>query len=249
MAEASRIEFSFGDPVPIGGLPIIKMLTASPEILTDQSRSIVSWETENANDATLNGLEVALNGQEIVQLYHTNDFTLIASNQNGSVSKTISIEVRRTHILPDAFQTPWDLIPNFAKNYTHMALKNGYWHDPTIWSSGYVPDDYSIVYIPKDITVTILKGKWGCWSLIIFGALLRDPNENSELELVSAIVAPNGAYIDGTVETPVRADRQHSLTFRDIPTFQAKEGERRIGNNIWNIQQGDWDPIMGSVKS
>lgn len=70
-------------------------LLASPSVIESGQSSTLTWVSSNATEVTLEGEAVPPNGPRVVSPAVTSTFTLQATGEGGSVSKTLTITARR----------------------------------------------------------------------------------------------------------------------------------------------------------
>jgi hypothetical protein len=74
-------------------LPIIRLFTAEPYSIVQGNTTTLSWEVSQATKVVLNGVQVPLNGSQIVSPAGTTTYTLNASNQYWTSTKSVTITV------------------------------------------------------------------------------------------------------------------------------------------------------------
>lgn len=73
--------------------PSITSFNAAPSSIISGNSTVLSWETDGASSITLNGSAVAPAGTQTVSPTVDTDYTLIATNENGSTTLKIKVEV------------------------------------------------------------------------------------------------------------------------------------------------------------
>ncbi len=80
-------------------LPVISFFTANPTNIFKGNSSKISWEVLNASTVTIQPeiSEVSLTGDKTISPVNTTTYTLVASNEKGSVNTSIKITVASTY--------------------------------------------------------------------------------------------------------------------------------------------------------
>ena len=95
-----------------------------------------------------------------------------------------------------------DLVPRDAA--THVAISDGDWDNPAIWSNGEVPGEDAKVLIPQGVTVNYGSVREEeLFTLRIDGKLSFATDVDSKMVFDTMIVAPDGHLEIGTMDNPV----------------------------------------------
>jgi hypothetical protein len=73
--------------------PSIVSFNAAPSSIISGNSTVLTWNTEGASGVTLNGSPVTLSGTQTVSPTVDTEYTLVASNQNGSTTTVVRLEV------------------------------------------------------------------------------------------------------------------------------------------------------------
>lgn len=107
--------------------------------------------------------------------------------------------------MADEHMAAMNLAPRGAA--THVAIGNGDWFDPIIWSNGEVPGDDARVLIPDGVTVGYNEvSDARLFTVRIDGALDFATDTDSQMVFDTMVVSPTGHLIIGSEGDPVDAD-------------------------------------------
>ncbi|MEM8633367.1 MAG: G8 domain-containing protein [Pseudomonadota bacterium] len=116
-----------------------------------------------------------------------------------------------THVHDDAsplaaeHMAAMDLVPR--SDATHVAIGDGDWFDPAIWSTGTVPGDTSQVLIPEGVTVRYAQvSETELFTVRVDGKLEFSTESDSQMLFDTMVVSPSGHLEIGTVDDPVAPD-------------------------------------------
>jgi hypothetical protein len=99
---------------------------------------------------------------------------------------------------------------------THVAIGDGDWFDPNIWSDGEVPGDGAKVLIPQGVTVDYGGvSDASLFTVRIDGTLDFATNQNSQMIFDTLVSSPTGHLIIGTADDPVDANVDVDLIVAD----------------------------------
>ena len=119
-----------------------------------------------------------------------------------------------------------DLAPR--SDASHVAIADGAWDDPAIWSTGTVPGDDASVLIPPGVTVTYgVQSDAELFTLRIDGKLEFETDTDSTMIFDTMLVAPGGHLEIGTVDNPVDPSVSIDLIVADNGPIDT-----------------DWDPML-----
>ncbi len=111
---------------------------------------------------------------------------------------------------------------------THVAIGDGDWFDPNIWSNGEVPGDDAKVLIPEGVSVDYAGvSDARLFTVRIDGTLDFATDENSQMIFDTIVASPTGHLIIGTADNPVEANV-------DVDLIVADNGRIDTG----------WDPML-----
>ncbi len=111
---------------------------------------------------------------------------------------------------------------------THVAIGDGDWFDPNIWSNGEVPGDDAKVLIPECVTVDYSGvGDARLFTVRIDGTLDFATDENSQMIFDTLVASPTGHLIIGTANDPVQPNIVVDLVVADNGSIDV-----------------DWDPML-----
>ena len=111
---------------------------------------------------------------------------------------------------------------------THVAIGDGDWDDPSIWSNGQVPGDDARVLIPEGVTVDYsVVSDARLFTVRVDGKLDFATDTDSQMIFDTMVVAPSGFLEIGNVDDPVQPDVNIDLIVAD---------NGRIDTN--------WDPLL-----
>ena len=90
---------------------------------------------------------------------------------------------------------------------THVAIGDGDWDDPSIWSNGEVPGDDARVLIPQGVTVDYgIVSDARLFTVRVDGKLDFATDTDSQMIFDTIVVSPTGYFEAGTPTDPVAAD-------------------------------------------
>jgi len=111
---------------------------------------------------------------------------------------------------------------------SHVAIGDGDWDDPDIWSNGEVPGDGAKVLIPQGVTVNYgTVSDASLFTVRIDGKLEFETDVDSAMTFDTMLVAPNGHIEIGTTDNPVDANVTIDLIVADNGAIDT-----------------DWDPML-----
>ena len=106
------------------------------------------------------------------------------------------------HALAGEHDAALALVPRVAAS--HVAIGDGDWDDPAIWSGGEVPGDDASVLIPPGVTVSYGHASDArIFTVRVDGKLAFDTDVDSRLVFDTMIVSPGGHLEIGTADDPV----------------------------------------------
>jgi len=154
-------------------------------------------------------------------------FAVVVTNSAGSVTSSAAT-LMVTGISCSPITTPYDTIPDFGCNATHISVKSGNWSDPTVWSAGSVPATGGVVQIANGTTVTYDLNNSATISLkavsVESGGTLTFLNNGTPVSITAAtyLVKPGGTFLVGTVQNPIPSlsgdNSMITINFADQPT-------------------------------
>jgi len=89
-------------PSPTSVTPVINSFSASPSNITSGSTAVLTWSTTNATGARINGADVAVNGNQMVNPSSTTTYLLEATNGSNSISFSTMVVVTSPATPPPA---------------------------------------------------------------------------------------------------------------------------------------------------
>jgi len=108
-------------PSPTSVTPVINSFSASPSNITSGSTAVLTWSTTNATGARINGADVAVNGNQMVNPSSTTTYLLEAVNGSNSTSFSTMVVVTSTATPPPASGT-LPTILSFTASPASVAL-------------------------------------------------------------------------------------------------------------------------------
>lgn len=98
--------------------------------------------------------------------------------------------------------------------YTHKAVQNGNWNQPTTWSSGTIPGNDAIVLIPADVVVRVTSQETArIQYLDIHGEFRFAIHDNGRLLVETVVVRPSGFFMIGNPTNRMKPDKVAELVF------------------------------------
>jgi len=128
-------------------------------------------------------------------------------------------------ITNDSFVTPFENIPNFARNPSIEAVQSGNWSDPSVWSENRVPQSDDVVQIAGSAIVTIDTTNAQAHVIGVGdnGRLQFKPDINTRLAVGTLVVASEGELRIGTVGNPIASNVTAEIVITDTPINKATD--------------------------
>lgn len=120
-------------------------------------------------------------------------------------------------VLPTLLEAAHDTIAVVGHQYTHKAVRDGFWDDRNAWEPGTLPAQDSSVYVPYGRSVVVRDRGAVCRSLLVFGEVKFAKWADTQLVVRHVYVMPEGYLEIGTASEPIPADRTAVLVFEDAP--------------------------------
>ncbi|HYX36112.1 MAG TPA: G8 domain-containing protein, partial [Oligoflexus sp.] len=138
---------------------------------------------------------------------------------------------------------------------THVAVSNGQWSDPGIWSTQEVPGHGARVYIPHriDVIYDIVSEDPLKW-ILVDGLLTWSPVQNTRLVVDTIISGPESQILIGRENEPVLAEAD--IIFKHDPLDsswdpdQLSQGLIITGRlSVYGQSKSSFVPALGAAKS
>ncbi|MCS7470823.1 hypothetical protein NZK35_29570 [Stieleria sp. ICT_E10.1] len=114
--------------------------------------------------------------------------------------------------------THHDIIPRFAANANFIAVQNGDWSNPEVWSTGQVPGADAIIRIPEGLDVDYdVDSQVALDAIEVSGRLDFKTDLNTSLWLNELMVMPGGTLTVGTQQSPIDVNVHAEIVFTDTP--------------------------------
>lgn len=137
-----------------------------------------------------------------------------------------------------------DLAPR--EDATHVAIADGDWSDPAIWSGGEVPGDGAQVLIPPGVAVSYgTLSDASLFTVRVDGKLEFETDTDSKIVFDTMIVSPTGHLEIGTEDNPVDPSVDINLVIADNGAIDTDWDPMLLSRGL--ISHGKAD-IHGSVK-
>ncbi len=120
-----------------------------------------------------------------------------------------------THMMEHMAQVDALFMPSEA---THVAVNDGKWTDASTWSTGSVPGDGALVYVPADVAVVYDADSAAELEMVrVDGTLSWSTTQDTSMS-VETILTSHGSHLEiGTMDDPIPTDVSAEITFTDGP--------------------------------
>lgn len=121
-------------------------------------------------------------------------------------------------VTEDAVVTHHDTVPRFAANANFIAVQDGDWSNPEVWSTGQVPGADAIIRIPEGLDVDYdVDSQVALDAIEVSGRLDFKTDLNTSLWLNELMVMPGGTLTVGTEQSPIDVNVHAEIVFTDKP--------------------------------